>query len=85
MTLAKGARQLVVQEALLATHRHTVSTLSFHHPCEGKKHTDDGMLPDDFHGGGIVFVLVNSHDEHGGIGRRSGHNHALSTALNVSL
>lgn len=25
------------------------------------------MLPDDGHGGGVIFFLVNSHDKHWGI------------------
>lgn len=42
-------------------------------------------LPDNGHGGRVVFVLVHSHDEHGGIRRGGGHNHALCAPLDVEL
>lgn len=45
----------------------------------------DFMLPDDGHAGGVVFVLVDSHDKHWGVGRRGGHNDTLSAALQVEL
>lgn len=43
------------------------------------------MLPDNSHGGGIIFVLINSHDKHWSIRWGSGHNHTLSSSLQVKL
>lgn len=103
MTLARGARQLVVQEALLSTKRHTVG--NYRHTvfsCQnmGLKWTNttklkfynsgvcekaNVMIPDNGHGGGIVFVLINSHNKHWSIRRRCRNNHTLSSALDVSL
>lgn len=44
-----------------------------------------GMLPDDLHGGRVIFLLINSHDKHWSIGRGGGHNHTLCSTLDVSL
>lgn len=82
MTLARGARQLVVQEALLTKPTDVVSItlLQIQFPTQliefphlnlnrtTKTFGVSGELPDDGHGGGVVFVLVYSHDEHGGVG-----------------
>lgn len=87
--MAKGARQLVVQEALLETkktnkHSHQLldssrfSSLHIQNEISSPKLRDtfvriikrynvnvqDNRLPDNVHGGGVVFVLVNSHDKH---------------------
>lgn len=43
------------------------------------------ILPDDVHAGGVIFVLVDSHDKHWGVGWRGGHNDTLSAALQVKL
>ena len=43
------------------------------------------LLPDDGHGGGVVFVLIDSHDKHRGVGWRSGDHHTLSPTLDMSL
>lgn len=70
MTLAKGARQLVVQEALLFTETHMLSLMrsgeSRQSPAQINLE-ETFILPDNRHGGGIVFVLIDAHDKHGGI------------------
>ena len=43
-----------------------------------------GLVPDDGHGW-VVLVVVDSHDEHGGVGAGGGDHHLLGTALEVSL
>ena len=44
-----------------------------------------GSVPDDGHGGGVVFILVDPHDKHGGIGGWGGDHHALSPTMDMSL
>lgn len=81
--MARGARQLVVQEALLTMQRQTwslhtppdsvlfaanrISSLKSQNSRITKTLGVKGELPDDGHGGGVVFVLVYSHDKHGSV------------------
>ena len=39
--------------------------------------------PDNMHGGGVVFILVHAHDEHGGVGRGGGDDDLLGSPGDV--
>ena len=43
-----------------------------------------GCVGDDLHGR-LVLLLVNSHNEHGGISRGGGDNHVLGSSLNTRI
>lgn len=87
MTLARGARQLVVQEALLRS-----QSGSFSHPgvCSEESvpfrwvYRPLGSLPDNGKGL-VVLLMVDTHDEHGGISTGCRDDHSLGTTLQVSL
>lgn len=73
MTLARGAKQLVVQEALEICRKplvYRIVVLVNHW-------TYDSVL-------GIISIEVNTADEHGSIGGRSGDDDLLGTTLQVS-
>ncbi len=72
MTLAKGARQLVVQDALEIWNKIKSCMMSHSHG-----NTYDGVF-------GIIRVEVNTAYEHGCISRGCGDNDLLGAALQVS-
>jgi hypothetical protein len=90
ITLASGARQLVVQEALLETSKQN----DYFNPLDIKViiklHFKPAILavertlPDDVHGL-VVFLVVHTHDEHGGISRWGRDDNLLCSSLHVKV
>lgn len=84
MTLARGARQFVVQEALLWSQRCSFSQQR----CFKNEKCDTISihlsLPDNSKGL-VILLMVDAHDKHGGIGTGCRDDHSLGTTLQVSL
>uniref|UniRef100_A0A4X1UWF2 Uncharacterized protein n=1 Tax=Sus scrofa TaxID=9823 RepID=A0A4X1UWF2_PIG len=84
MTLARGAKQLVVQEALLKRGRQVNGQVHGVPRSMTPPPPPPPSSPDDLEGV-VILLMVHAHHKHGGIGRRGRDDDPLGPTLQVSL